>query len=155
MAQLSITVGRVLLGLYFLMPGLMKMAGPAETIAYMESHAIPFAAPLMWFSASVNILGGLALVAGRHVRLVAFGFVIYVLLVNFMLHDFWTMSEDMVERETQNFFKNLGIAAGLLVLAGSATARPLSMSGWWRSDKWCVQPNGSSDWSDNPVPDHE
>jgi len=135
MGQLSITIGRVLLGLYFLMPGLMKIAGPAETIAYMESHAIPFAAPLMWFSASINILGGLALIAGRHVRLVAYGFVIYVLLVNFMLHDFWTIGPDMVERETQNFFKNLGIIAGLLVLAGAATVRPLSIAGWWLSDK--------------------
>jgi len=135
MGQLSITIGRVLLGLYFLMPGLMKIAGPAETIAYMESHAIPFAAPLMWFSASINILGGLALIAGRHVRLVAYGFVIYVLLVNFMLHDFWTIGPDMVERETQNFFKNLGILAGLLVLAGTATVRPLSIAGWGLSDK--------------------
>lgn len=135
MGQLSITIGRVLLGLYFLMPGLMKMAGPAETIAYMESHAIPFAAPLMWFSASVNILGGLALIAGRHVRLVAYGCAIYVLLVNFMLHDFWTMGPDIVERETQNFFKNTGILAGLLVLAGTATNRPLSLASWWRSDK--------------------
>ncbi|MDA0818925.1 MAG: DoxX family protein [Proteobacteria bacterium] len=135
MGQLSITIGRVLLGLYFLMPGLMKIAGPAETIAHMESHAIPFAAPLMWFSASTNILGGLALIAGRHVRLVAYGFVVYVLLVNFMLHDFWTMGPDMVERETQNFFKNLGILAGLLVLAGTATVRPLSIVDWWRSDK--------------------
>ena len=135
MGQLSITIGRVLLGLYFLMPGLIKIAGPAETIAYMESHAIPFAAPLMCFSASINILGGLALIAGRHVRLVAYGFVIYVLLVNFMLHDFWTIGPDMVERETQNFFKNLGILAGLLVLAGTATVRPLSIVDWWRSDK--------------------
>ncbi|PWL26489.1 MAG: hypothetical protein DCO98_09930 [Altererythrobacter sp. XM-24bin4] len=135
MGQLSITIGRVLLGLYFLMPGLIKIAGPAQTIAYMESHAIPFAAPLMCFSASINILGGLALIAGRHVRLVAYGFVIYVLLVNFMLHDFWTIGPDMVERETQNFFKNLGILAGLLVLAGTATVRPLSIAGWWLSDK--------------------
>ena len=101
----------------------------------MESHAIPFAAPLRCFSASINILGGLALIAGRHVRLVAYGFVIYVLLVNFMLHDFWTIGPDMVERETQNFFKNLGILAGLLVLAGTATVRPLSIAGWWLSDK--------------------
>jgi len=135
MGQPSVTIGRVLLGLYFLMPGLMKIAGPAETIAYMESHAIPFAAPLMWFSASINILGGLALIAGRHVRLVAYGFVVYVLLVNFMLHDFWTMGPDMVERETQNFFKNLGIIAGLIVLAGPATVRTISIAGCWRSDK--------------------
>ena len=135
MGQTSITIGRVLLGMYFLMPGLMKVAGAGQTVAYMESHAIPFAVPLMWLAAIVNIVGGLALIAGRHVRLVAYGFVIYVLLVNFMLHDFWTMGDDMIERETQNFFKNLGITAGLLVLAGASAARPLSISGWWRSDK--------------------
>ena len=39
----------------------------------------------------------------------------------------------MVERETQNFFKNLGILAGLLVLAGQAPARPLGLSGLLRS----------------------
>ncbi|MEL7199152.1 MAG: DoxX family protein [Pseudomonadota bacterium] len=138
MGQISITIGRVLLGLYFLLPGLMKVAGPAKTIAYMEIHAIPFAAPLMWFSTAVNIIGGLLLIAGRHVRFVAFGFVIYVLLVNFMLHDFWNMGADMVERETQNFVKNLGILAGLLVLAGSAQARSLSPTDWWRSDRAVV-----------------
>jgi putative oxidoreductase len=128
-------VGRVLLGLYFLLPGLAKAADPGKTIAYMESHGILFAPALIWFSVIVNIVGGLFLISGRHVRFVAYGFVIYILLVNFMLHDFWTMGEDMVERETQNFFKNLGILAGLMVLAGTANARPLTLAGWWRSDK--------------------
>ena len=138
MAQLSITIGRVLLGLYFLLPGLMKAAAPAQTIAYMESHNIAFAAPLMWLATAVNILGGFALIGGRHVRLVAYGFVIYILLVNFMLHDFWTMGEDVIDHERQNFFKNLGILAGLLVLAGTAKVRALSLKDWWTSDKVAV-----------------
>lgn len=135
MAQVSITVGRILLGLYFLLPGLMKLASPAQTIAYMENHAILFAPPLMWFSAIVNIVGGLLLISGRHVRLVAYGFVIYILLVNFLLHDFWNMGEDLVQHETQNFFKNLGILAGLLVLAGVSETRALSLGDWWKSDR--------------------
>ncbi len=134
MSQLSITIGRILLGLYFFMPGLMKASQPAQTIAYMESHAIPFAAPLMWVSALANLAGGVLLITGRHVKLVAYGCVIYVLLVNFMLHDFWTMEGPIVERETQNFIKNLGILAGLLVLAGMSPARAISASGWWKSD---------------------
>lgn len=134
MAQASVRIGRVLLGLYFLLPGLMKAAAPAETIAYMEVNGVGFAGPLMWFATIVNITGGLALIAGRHVRLVAYGFVVYILLVNFMLHDFWTMEEARIERETQNFVKNLGILAGLLVLAGTSTVRSLSPNDWWRSD---------------------
>jgi putative oxidoreductase len=34
------------------------------------------------------------------------------------LHDFWNVYEGVnAERETQNFFKNMGIFAGLLLLA--------------------------------------
>ena len=135
MSNFSIMFGRILLGLYFLLPGLAKAAAPTQTIAYMESHGILFAPALMWFSVIVNIIGGLLLITGRHVRIVAYGFVVYVLLVNFMLHDFWTMSQDVVEHETQNFVKNLGILAGLMVLAGASNARPISLTGWWQSDK--------------------
>ena len=135
MSNIAITVGRVLLGLYFLLPGLMKLAGPDQTIAYMESHNIAYAAPLMWIAAITNVIGGALLIAGRHVRLVAFGFVAYGILVNGMLHHFWSASPDMGERETQNFIKNLGILAGLLVLAGSAPVRSLKIGDWWRSDK--------------------
>jgi putative oxidoreductase len=103
-------------------------------VAYMQGHGIPFAAPLLWFAAIVNIFGGLFLISGRHVKFVAYGFVVYILMVNFLLHDFWTMEGDGVAHETQNFVKNLAILAGLLVLAGSSAARKLLLSGWWRSD---------------------
>ncbi|MEL6474985.1 MAG: DoxX family protein [Pseudomonadota bacterium] len=139
MSSISIAVGRVLLGLYFLVPGLMKLAQPAETLAYMQSHDIAFAGPLMWFATAANILGGLFLIAARHVKIVAYLSVVYVLLVNAVLHDFWTMSGDSAARETQNFIKNLGIVAGLLVLAGHAPSRALSLTDWWRNDARAAQ----------------
>lgn len=131
----SILIGRFLLGLYFLVPGIMKFADQASTLDYMQSHAIGFTLPLLWISGLTNIIGGLLLILGRHVKLVAFGFVAYILIVNFMLHDFWTMSDDAALRETQNFIKNLGILAGLLVLAGVSPQRPLTLKNWWRSDE--------------------
>ena len=40
------------------------------------------------------------------------------LLINFNLHDFWNTYEGVnADRELQNFYKNLGIFAGLLLLA--------------------------------------
>ena len=69
-------------------------------------------------------------------KLTALGFVVYVLLVNLMLHDFWNDHAGVSsDREMQNFVKNLGILAGLLVLAGQAPAGALSFKGWWRSDQ--------------------
>ena len=39
-------------------------------------------------------------------------------LINFNLHDFWNTYEGVnPDRELQNFYKNLGIFAGLLLLA--------------------------------------
>ncbi len=134
-SSVSMQIGRVLLGLYFLLPGLMKIAAPAATVAYMRSHAIAFAEPLMWVSVAANVIGGLLLLAGRHVRIVAYACVLYIVLVNVMLHDFWTMAPEAVAHERQNFVKNLAILGGLLVLASAAPARALSPKDWWRSDR--------------------
>ena len=135
MDKFSIAIGRFLLGLYFFLPGIRKFTASDDTLAYMQSHDIAFALQFLWLAGVASVIGGILLMSGRHVKLVAYGFVIYVLLVNFMLHDFWTMSEDMAAREMQNFVKNLALMAGLLVLAGYAPLRRLSLDGWWRSDK--------------------
>jgi putative oxidoreductase len=135
MNKFSIMMGQFLLGLYFLAPGIRKFTASDTLLAYMQSHDIAFAQQLLWFAGAASVVGGILLMSGRHVKLVAYGFVVYVLLVNFMLHDFWTMSEDIAPREMQNFVKNLAIMAGLLALAGYAPSRKLSLQGWWRSDK--------------------
>ncbi|KCZ91663.1 DoxX family protein [Hyphomonas johnsonii] len=127
--------GRALLGLYFLVPGIMKFLAPNMHVALMEHHGVGFAPPLMWFAAVVNVAGGLALITGRHVRLVAVGFVIYILLVNALLHDFWNFDGIEGAHEMQNFIKNLGILAGLLVLAGTSKPRAISLTNWWKSDR--------------------
>ena len=42
------------------------------------------------------------------------------MLINFNLHDFWNTYEGVnPDRELQNFYKNLGIFAGLLLLAAA------------------------------------
>ena len=72
MSNITITIGRVLLGLYFLLPGIQKIANYDKTIAYMQFHEIPFTEPLMWFSTAANIVGGALLITGRHVKWVAY-----------------------------------------------------------------------------------
>jgi putative oxidoreductase len=129
MSSLSIIIGRFLLGLYFLVPGLSKLLAPASQLEMMEAQGIAFAQPLLAFAGLSSILGAFALMTGRYVKLAAYGFVLYVLLVNIMIHPFW-----VVPSELQNFIKNLGILSGLLVLAGYAKPRWFSAQEWWKSD---------------------
>ena len=110
--------GRVLLGLYFLIPGLTKVTGFAGTLAYMEQHGVPLALPVLLLTIPLQIGGGLALIFNRQVRTAAFVLAGMTLLINVFMHDFWNdYPGGNPQHELQNFIKNLGIFAGLLLLA--------------------------------------
>jgi len=123
--------GRVLLGLYFLVPGLSKVTGFAGTLAYMELHGVPLALPVLLLTIPLQVGGGLALIANWNVRTCAFLLAGMTLLINVFMHDFWNeYPGGNPQHELQNFIKNLGIFAGLLLLAArhpeqqSAAGRP-------------------------------
>ena len=111
--------GRILLGLYFLIPGLTKVTGFAGTLAYMELHGVPLALPVLLLTIPLQVGGGLALMANWNARTAAFVLAGMTLLINVFMHDFWNdYPGGNPQHELQNFIKNLGIFAGLLLLAG-------------------------------------
>lgn len=116
--RLSLTFGRILLGLYFVLPGLAKFADWQTHIDLMLRHNVPFTAPLLALAGLANLVLGGLLLANRQVWLAAYGCAAYILVINYALHDFWNFSGMEGRHETQNFVKNLGIFAGCLVLAG-------------------------------------
>jgi len=111
-------LGRSLLAFYFILPGVAKFAAWQTHIDLMHHHNVLFASPLLFVAAVANLVLGGLLLTNRHVQLAAYGCVLYILLVNFNLHDFWNFSGTEGAHETQNFVKNLGILAGCLILAG-------------------------------------
>ena len=76
-------------------------------------------APVLLAVAGVTQVGAsVCLFLNKQVVICALGLAAMVLLINLNLHDFWNIYEGVdTERETQNFFKNMGIFAGLLLLA--------------------------------------
>ncbi len=117
--HLYFTLGRGLLGLYFLIPGVMKILQYSATLELMMTKGVPLAIILLPLTVLLQVGLGLLLIVGKQLRpsaLVLFGL---TLLINLYVHDFWNLQgEPNFGRELQNFVKNLGIAAGLLVLAG-------------------------------------
>ena len=129
-----ITTGRVLLALYFLLPGVLKFVAFPMNIGLMNAHGVPNPAPLLVVAGVAQVTGALLLMTGRFVRFNALGFVAYILVINVLLHDFWNFSGQQGGHELQNFIKNLGILAGLLVLAGVSRWRVPSVRGLMMSD---------------------
>ena len=110
--------GRVFLALYFLLPGISKFTSWESSAALMEAHNMAMIPFLLTIAGITQVLGGISLLLNRYVVVCALGFALMTILINFNLHDFWNTYEGVnSEREAQNFFKNLGIFAGLLLLA--------------------------------------
>ncbi len=115
--------GRVLLGLYFIVPGLAKIAGWDATTAYMAQHGVPLVAVLLPLTILLQVGGGACLALGYRTGLMAFLLAGLTLVISLFMHDFWNSYEGLdPAHETQNFIKNLAIMAGLLFVAGSAPA---------------------------------
>ena len=65
-----------------------------------------------------QIIWGSFIIFGKHLKISSIAIAITTLLINFYIHDFWNLSGDPNQaHETQNFVKNLGILAGLLILS--------------------------------------
>lgn len=124
----SLIVGRALLGLYFIVPGLTKITGWAAMSAYMAQHGVPLIPVLLAFTIVLQVGGGACLAAGYRTQLMAFLLAGLTLLISLFMHDFWNAYEGGdVAHETQNFIKNMAIMAGLLFVAGTSPAsRPAS-----------------------------
>ena len=115
--------GRVLLGLYFIVPGITKITGWAAMSAYMELHGVPLIPVLLVLTIILQIGGGACLAIGYRTQLMAFVLAGLTLMINLFMHDFWNVYEGTDQgHETQNFIKNLAIMAGLLYVAGMSAA---------------------------------
>ncbi|GGI82345.1 hypothetical protein GCM10007978_20190 [Shewanella hanedai] len=77
--------------------------------------------PVLLATAGVFQIGAaIALILNRYTYVVSLLLAVLVLTINVNLHDFWNYTGVEGAHEMQNFVKNLGILAGLLVLAGHA-----------------------------------
>jgi putative oxidoreductase len=122
MEKTFITVGRVLLGFYFLIPGISKIPAYGGTAEYMLLHNIPLVSILLPITIVLQVGLGAMLIIGYRIKESALILAALTILINIGMHDFWNEYPNAdAGHETQNFVKNLAIFAGLLVL--SATDR--------------------------------
>ena len=120
MEKFFITVGRMLLGLYFLLPGISKIPTYAVTTEYMLLHNIPLASILLPITIVLQVGLGVMLIIGYRIKESALILAALTIFINIGMHDFWNEYPNTdAGHETQNFVKNLAIFAGLLVLSAT------------------------------------
>jgi putative oxidoreductase len=103
----------------------MKFVDWDRHVALMELHNMVMIPVLLASAGLIQIAAGLCLLMNKQVVVSALALAGMVLMINFNLHDFWNTYEGVDTRhETQNFVKNLGIFAGLLLIAAMNMTQP-------------------------------
>lgn len=116
--RLSAFLGRVILGLYFLLAGIMKLQDPGASLDEMRDHGIWLSQGLLPISIFVELAFGAALILGYRARVAAFVLALYTVLVSLLLHNFWSVSSEDTAMALQLFYKNMGLLGGLLFVVG-------------------------------------
>jgi putative oxidoreductase len=102
-------IGRVLIGLPFVMSGLGKLAAYGPTTAMIAGVGLPVP-PLAYLVAVVLELGGgLLLLAGYKVRPVALALAVFCVVAGVAFHSNFADTNEMI-----HFLKNVMMAGGLL-----------------------------------------
>jgi putative oxidoreductase len=132
------SVGHAMLGSMFVAGGVstFRHAGPRVNIAadFLDPlvRRMPFdtsAEQIIRFDAAAKVVGGLALMTGCATRAAASGLALSLVPTTLSAHCFWTL-EDPLTRAAQRaqFFKNLSMLGGLLVVAAEPRRADVSLS---------------------------
>jgi putative oxidoreductase len=106
-------VGRVLIGLIFLMSGINKIADPQGTQQYMAAMGITTATTFLYAGAVfVEVAGGLSLLLGVWAKWGATALILFMIPTTLIFH---TNFGD--QNQTIHFLKNLAMMGGLLYVA--------------------------------------
>jgi putative oxidoreductase len=116
--NIAFLIGRSLLGLYFLIPGISKIIAYSATLASMELKGVFLSELALPLTIAIQIGFSISLLMNKYLRISSLILCGLTLLINLYMHDFWNLNGDPSQaHELQNFIKNLGIIAGLLILS--------------------------------------
>ena len=110
-------IGRILLALIFITSGFGKIAGFAGTAGYIASKGLPLASVVAALTFVVELGGGLAILFGFATRWAALALAVFSVLAGVIFHNYWAVPADQVMMQQINFWKNIAIAGGFLMVA--------------------------------------
>lgn len=111
-------VGRILMAAIFLISGLGKIAAPAGTIGYIASAGLPFPQLGLAIAVFVEVLGGIALIAGYRTRIAAAVLAIFCAATAFSFH--FNLAD---QNQFIHFLKNIAMVGGLLQVVAFGAGR--------------------------------
>jgi putative oxidoreductase len=111
-------LGRILISAIFLISGVGKIMAPAATIGYIASAGLPLPKVGYAIAVFIEVVGGIALVAGYRTRLVAAALAVFCVVSALGFHDHLADQNQFI-----HFLKNLAMSGGLLQIVAFGAGR--------------------------------
>ncbi|AMP36810.1 DoxX family protein [Ralstonia syzygii subsp. celebesensis] len=112
-----ILLGRVLMMLLFLISGWGKLTGFSATVGYMGTVGAPMPMLAAIIAVIMEFGVGIALLIGFWTRPLALLMALFVLGTALIAHTYWNVEGAMQTANMVQFYKNLGIMGGLILLS--------------------------------------
>ena len=109
-------VARVLLAAIFVMSGVAKITGFAGTAAYIASKGLPLPEICAAIAIAVELGAGLLVLFGWQTRWAALVIAIFAVVAGVLFHAYWTDVPADRMGNYINFWKNISIAGGFLMV---------------------------------------
>jgi putative oxidoreductase len=112
----AILAARILLALLFIIFGWKKLTGFSGTVIYMAATGAPVPVLSAAIAVVMEFFVGLAILLGIATRPLALLLLLYTLATAIIGHHYWTMTGMGQFEAMINFYKNVSIMGGLLLL---------------------------------------
>ena len=116
-------LGRIALGAIFVKSGLQKLMALSAFAASLASRGVPQSSVWAVISATVEFVGGILIVTGLRTREASLLMVLFVIVATGISHRYWEFADAARRLQESQFFKNLSIIGGVVLLFATGSGR--------------------------------
>ncbi len=117
MHTLVLYLGRILFGGYFIMSGYNHLANLSMMSGYTQSKGVPAPKSAVAVTGILLLIGGVSTLLNFYPVVGLVALIVFLVPVTFMMHAYWKVQDPMAKMgERVNFFKNLALLGGILIL---------------------------------------
>src|ERR1700704_922452 len=118
-----VLLGRIALGAIFVKSGLQKLMALSAFAASLASRGVPQSSVWAVIGATVEFVGGILIVTGLRTREASLLMVLFVIVATGISHRYWEFADAARRLQESQFFKNLSIIGGFLLLVVTGSGR--------------------------------
>lgn len=123
MPDLALLAARVMVVAVFVVGAYWKATTVAGSVAYFTNLGLPLPTLAVYGTIALEFGLPLLVIAGYHARLAALVLAAFTLVATWLAHRYWEFPDAQQFGQAMNFWRNIGLVGGLLLIASFGPGR--------------------------------